>query len=127
MSDNPLEALAEYLDANLPGVNTYGWAADSVKAPAIVLTPASPFQAPFDQGGPSNVLWAIDINILVSRSQPKYALRKLYELRRSITDLLTGAPDTTRWISFDDINTTTIGDIDLLGGALMVTIISPEV
>jgi len=125
-ADNPLEALAEYLDTNLTGTNVYGWAADTVKAPAIVLTPASPFQAPYDQGGPGNVVWAVDINILVSRSQPKYALRKLYELRRSITDLLTAAPDVTRWISFDDINTTTVGDADLLQGSLMVAIISQE-
>ena len=124
---NPLERLADYLDANLPdGIQVYGWAADTVKAPAVVLAPGDPFQVPFTQGGPDAVAWGIEAQVLVSRSQPKHALRAVYELRKQITDLLGDAPEATRWLSFDAIGTVQVGEADLLQGTLTLVIISEE-
>jgi len=124
---NPLEDLAAYLDSALPdGIQVYGWAADSFKAPAVVLTPGDPFQVPYTQGGPTAVAWGVEAQIVVSRSQPKYTLRALYELRRQITDLLAGAPDNTRWLAFDSIGTIQNADADLLSGTLTLVIIAQE-
>lgn len=127
MAANALEELAEYLDANLPdGIQVYGWAADTVKAPAVVLTPGDPFQVPYTQGGPAAVAWGVEAKLLVSRSQPMYALRALYDLRRGITDLFSGAPDQTRWLSFNSIDTVQVADADLLSGTLTLVIVAQE-
>jgi len=129
MADNPLETFAEYLDANLPdGTQVYGWAADSGTVPAVVLTPGDPFQVPVSYGatGASVVAWALEVQVLVSRSQPKYALRSLYGLRKQITDLLPGAPESARWVDFGSIDTISWGEQELLQGTLGVIIQAEE-
>ncbi len=129
MADNAFETLAEFLDAGLPdGVQVYGWSADSVKAPAVVLTPGSPLQVPVSMGpkGASVVAWAVECQLLVSRSQPKDALRALYTLRKQITTLLPTAPDSTRWIEFGDVDTISVGDQELLQGTLALIIQAEE-
>ncbi len=126
MADNPLESLAEYLDTNLDGVQVYGWAADSVKAPAIVLTPATPFQAPYTQANWDTVIWGVEAQLVVSRSQPRESLRALYALRVSITDILEGAPDSTRALALDDIGTVTVGSAELLQGTLTLAIVAKK-
>jgi len=124
---NPLEAVASYLDFNLPdGIQVYGWAADTVKAPAVVLTPGSPFQAPYNQGGPSAVAWGVEMQLLVSRSQVRQSLSAIYDLRKMVTDLLVDAPYSTRWLSFDSIETVQVGEADLLQGTLTVVSIAQE-
>ena len=124
---NPLETLADYLDTNLPdGIQVYGYAADTVKAPAVVIVPGSPFNIPYTQGGPNSVAWGLELKIVVSRSQPKYGLRMLYDMRREITDLLEGAPEPARWLAFDSIETTQVGGADLLQGTLTVVIVAQE-
>ena len=123
---NPLESLADYLRPLLTGVNVYGYPPDTFSVPAVVMSPASPFQQPYTQGGPSAVAWGIEAKVLVSRSQPRDALRALYELRETLTPLLDGAPSTTRWLGFDDIDTIQVGDTDYLSGTLTLVIVETE-
>lgn len=124
---NPPEDLAAYLDANLPdGVQVYGYAADLIVPPAVVITPGDPFQAPYTQGGPGSVAWGLAIKIVAKRTSPKYALRRLYELRRAVTDLLPDFPESARWLAFDELTTVDIGNIDYLQGTLTVVLVTGD-
>jgi hypothetical protein len=117
------EDLAAYLDANLPdGINVYGYPPDVFAVPAVVIDPVD--QVPYTAGGPLNVAWGLELKLVVSRTQPQYGLRSLYELRKQITDLFQDAPDSTRWSEFGDIGTVQVGDADYLQGTLVTVVIA---
>ena len=124
---NPPEDLAAYLDANLPdGVQLYGYAADLIAPPAVVITPGDPFQAPYTQGGPGSVAWGLELKLVAKRASPKYALRALYELRAQVTALFPAYTPMVRWLAFDTVSTVQIGDVDYLQGTLTTVLVTAD-
>lgn len=122
-----LEALATFLDAGLPdGIQVYGYPPDQVTPPAVVVTPGDPAQAPYTQAGPGSVFWGVEIKIVAKRAQPQYAMRSLFETRFLVTQLLRTYTATTRWLSFGELTTIKIGDIDYLQGTLTCTLITDD-
>jgi hypothetical protein len=122
-----LEALAAFLDAGLPnGIQVYGYPPEQVTPPAVVVTPGDPAQAPYTMAGPGSMIWGVEIKIVAKRAQPQYALRSLFEIRFLVTQLLLTYDKTARWLSFSDVVTTKVGDIDYLQGTLTVTLITDD-
>ena len=122
----PPEDLAAYLDANLPdGVNVYGHPPDQFAVPAVVIETVD--QAPYTTGGPASVVWGIEVRLVVTRAQPEYGLRALFDLRAQVTALYVDAPaELTRWETFNVDGTVSIGDADYLQGTLTTVLVAAD-
>ena len=124
----PVEDLATHLDTELPdGVNVYGWAADIGKLPAVALIPGDPAVTIITQAPGNEVLaWGVELTIVVSRSQPKYALRAIYDLFQQVRLAAESSPDQVRIVALESIGDLDWAGEDALAGSVPIIITRQE-
>ena len=117
------QAFASYLrSVYLESINVYEYPPDTLYAPCLVLNPSDPYIVPFDQGGPQNALWGLEVMFVLNRTKTDESLTSMEFMWSSFTEDIKGFPN-TRWISFGEISTTTIGEIEYLTGTVTIGIV----
>ena len=106
----------------LESINVYDYPPDVLYAPCIVLNPTDPYIVPYDQGGPKFALWGLDAMLVVNRGKTDESLNRLEFMWSSLQEDIKGFPN-ARWISFGEISTTTISDIEYLTGTVTLGIV----
>jgi hypothetical protein len=116
VGDYPLEDFATYLDGVLPdGVQIYGFAADIGKLPAVVLAPGDPAIVVNSQSPAlGSLAWGVDAMIVVSRSQPKYAIRAITDLWQQLKVAGDAYAENVQVLSLEQI-----GDLEWAGEAAL--------
>ena len=118
------QQFATYLrDVYLDSINVYEYPPDVLYAPAIILNPSDPYIVPYDQGGPHHALWGLEAMFLVNRSKTDESLTRLEFMWATFQEDIKGFQLTTRWLSFGEISTTTVGEVEYLTGTVSIGIV----
>ena len=122
--DSPRVTLAAAILAAVgDGVQVYAFPPEVLVPPAVVITPADPYQAPATAAGALGAAWAFDINIILGRWKADQALDAMERAREVVTKSL---PAGWRWVDFGDIGETIINKKAYLSGTLGVAVINTE-
>ena len=120
---NARQKLAAYLrGVYLDSVNVYEYPPDVLYAAALVINPSDPYVVPYDQGGPGFGLWGFEIVLVTQRAKTDEGLVRLEFMWAQFQELLKGH-ENSRWISFGEIGTTTIADIEYLTGTVTIGVV----
>ena len=118
------QQFAAYLrDVYLDSINVYEYPPDVLYAPAIILNPSDPYIVPYDQAGPLHALWGLEAMFLVNRSKTDESLTRLEFMWATFQEDIKAFPLTTRWLSFGEISTTTVGEVEYLTGTVSIGIV----
>ena len=110
-------ALAAVLD---PAVSTFDAPPETMLAPAVVIRPSDPYQAPATAAGPAAASYRFDIDLIVSRTDERLGLRLLEYGRDQISDAL---PAGWWWVTFGNIGELEVAGRLYLRGTLTVATI----
>jgi len=120
---NTRQRFAQFLrGVYLESVNVYDYPPDTLYAPCVILNPSEPYIVPYDSGGPSNVLWGLEATFLVNRGHVDEGLIRLEFMWADFQDVIKGFPN-TRWLSFGDVGSTTVADVEYLSATVTIGIV----
>jgi hypothetical protein len=124
VGEYPLEDFAAYLDGVLPdGVQVYGYAADIGKLPAVVLAPGDPSIVVTSMAPAlGSLAWGVDAMVVVSRSQPKYAMRAITDLWQELKAAADAYTNTVDVLSLEQIGDLEWAGEDALAGSVPLII-----
>ena len=124
------QLLADYLRPLLPDfINVYPYPPDNLKGMALIISLADPAWEKWEQGGPENIVWGLELVLLQSRSQPSYALDRLEQVAALIIPLLKGFPqvdtiEMCEWADFTVTGVTEYGSAEYLTGVVAVGVVA---
>ena len=109
--------LVDILETAFDGIaNIYGDPADIIATPAVVLTPADPYQTPaaFQSSGSGlSILWNFELVLTVPRATVSPGLAVLEDLAVTLRAALKGS--SFRFIETRGLETITVADTDYFG------------
>ncbi len=109
--------LVDILETAFDGIaNVYQSPADIIATPAVVLTPADPYQSPasFQSSGPGlSILWNFEVVLAVPRATVSDGLTTLEGLAVTLRAAIKGSG--FRYIETRGLETITVADTDYFG------------
>jgi hypothetical protein len=124
VTPTPRAVLASWLRDDLDAaVSIVDHPPQTVTAPAVVIRPADPYQAPYTAAGSAGAAWAFEVDIIVARPNPGLALELLERARVEVTEHL---PPGYRWLDFGQIGELEVGKNTYLKGTLSVAMADAE-
>ena len=123
---SPRQTLTDALIAAIgtdTGVTIYASPPDVPVPPAIVITPADPYQAPYTASGAAGSAWAFELDIILRRNRSDQALDALERAREVICAAL---PAGWRWVKFGEVGEIIIAKKAYLKGTLGVAVATTE-
>jgi len=117
------QRLVSFLRSHHPKWQFYENPPDILVTPAVVINPSDPYILPYTSGGPTAVVWGLDLVLVTKRATPKEGLLRIEFMFTEIQESLRLYPS-TRWLQLGEVGTVEMNGVEHLSAVMSLAVVS---